>query len=131
MNIVIPTAEGKLQDAQAVAKIDKLQKLKREHQTDIWPVIDYILQIWQESKPNEWRSIILDIEDTRKSKYSKTGRSVNERGVKGDLRRTLDIPVFVDRAIRFTYSVDELPYNKEFFTEMWKRYPAFRVSDVL
>lgn len=114
-------------DAKAVSLADHLIKLKRKHQTDIWPVIDAVVAAWKKTRPVEWDALVIEIEGVRKSTYNKYGEARNTKGT-GSMRRTLDIPFFFDRAVRSLYTVDELPFNKEFYEAVWKRYPIFRVS---
>jgi len=79
-------------------------------------------------RPHEYKSIIVQVKDTRDTAYNEFGEAAKGKG-SGSLRRTLDIPVFVDRAIRCLYSPEELPFDKRFFEAFWKRYRIFRVSE--
>jgi len=124
-------ANGQPYNLEAIALADRLIKAKHKYQKDsssesqsFWKVIDEVLEVWKETRPDEWESTIVDIRDARRSTYNKFGASE-----KSSLRRTLDVPLFFERAVRYLYSVEELPFNKEWYHELWKRYPEFRVSE--
>lgn len=127
--------DGRPINMEAVRLADRLIRAKRENNSDkdstrsFWRVIDEVIDVWKETRPDEWRATIIDISETRDATYNDYGeaRKENTKGT-GTIRRTLDVPEFVEKAIRFLYSVDELPFNKEWYTELWKRYPEFRVS---
>ena len=92
--------------------------------------MDAVVSLFISRFPDKWESYVIYMDDTRKSTYNKYGaaKKSKTKGT-GDMRRTLDIPLFVDRAMRMLYSADELPFDKGFYHEVWKRYPMFRVSE--
>jgi len=145
-NIILSSDETKLYgpdglpvNKEAVQLADRLIKAKRKYtltesdpSKSFWKVIDEVLAVWKATRPDEWQATIIELDETRKSTYNQWGEARKEstKG-SGHLRRTVDIPVFFERAVRYLYSVDELPFNKEWYQKLWERYPEFRVSEKL
>lgn len=125
---MLVNVNGRLVPASSVAAADKLIELKKKNQNDIWPVVDELINIWSSLHPIEWKSIIVDIESSRSRRYNDFGSAPDTQG-SGDLRRRLDIPEPIEKAIRKLYSVEELPFDKKWYNKLWKRYPDFRISD--
>lgn len=127
--ILVPTHDGGIHTSEDVALADYLITLKQQNQTDFWPVMDAVIEAFQKKFPHKWAAYVIDIEDTRRNTYNDFGEAKKSKTKgTGNLRRTLDLPYFVDRAMRMLYSADELPFDKAFYHEVWKRYPMFRVS---
>lgn len=123
--IIVPSSIGdNWYSAEAVMLVDKLIKLKRDNQTNVWVVIDEIIKIWKDKYPTSWKSFIVTTEKTRDSRANKYGS--NDRA---GLRYTVDMPEWVHNVIRRLYDPSELAMDKKFFREFWKRYPVFRVSE--
>ena len=119
---------------EAVRLADRLIQAKRKYNSkdetkNFWLVIDEVIEVWKATRPDEWRATIIEIAEERNSTYNDYGAARKEltKGT-GEIRRTLDVPEFFERAVRYLYSVDELPFNKEWYQQLWERYPAFRVS---
>ena len=129
MEIIIPgqldltTGEATLYPASDVKAADYLLKLKSDNQTDMWPVIDAVIDVWERKNQNTWEATIVEIKNERDSRANKHGANK-----KAGLRQTLDIPMQVEAIIRRLYSPTELPFDKRWYKELWKRYPAFRVA---
>ena len=109
-----------------VATADYLIDLKKRSQSNPWPVIDEVIKVFRSKAPRKWDAEIITIEVTRKAQDNKY--AVKEHA-SGTLRHTVDIPVFVHHAIRCLYNSEELPFDKKFYKEFWKRYPVFRVIE--
>jgi hypothetical protein len=142
VTIITPTGmvgpDGLPINMEAVRLADRLIKAKRENNSEkdstrsFWRVIDEVINVWKETRPNEWRATIIEISEDRDATYNEYGAAKKEKTQgTGDLRRTIDVPEFVEKAVRFLYSTNELPFNKEWYQELWKRYPEFRVSQKL
>jgi hypothetical protein len=120
----------KLSDIRAV---DNLFRLKRNNQTDPWPVIDEILNIWEKKviKANQWNSYLFELESTKETRKNKYAASDSRKDPVhgGIMRYILDIPEFVVNAIRMVYSPTELPMDKGFSEAFARRYPKFRVAE--
>ena len=129
MEIVVPgktdlvSGTQGLYSSRDVLLADHLLDLKKKNRYNPWPVVDAVLGAWAKRNPEEYKSTILTIEEER-------GTRANAWGSNGDgLRFTLDVPFWVEAVLRRVYSTDELPFDKGWYKEFWKRYPRFRVSE--
>jgi len=113
------TYDYQLRSAHAVSAADKLFKLKSENK--VWESIEKIVEIWADSRPEEYQSYIFDITEIKASMYDPKFGTTKEKG--SNLRRYLDIPDTVMKMIRILYSAEELPMNKDFFIKWGKRFP--------
>jgi hypothetical protein len=121
--LVAPSPSGdKLVDAKAAAAIDKIYELKKKN--DLWGVFNLLLDIWTSKKRGNYESLLMDTRRIRKTRASKFGSSKDRT-----LRYTLDVPQEVLLMLRKVYSVEELPMDKRFFYEVWKRYPQLRIAE--
>lgn len=109
-----------------VSQADYLINLKQMNQTDVWVVIDAIIDLWRRTHQSEWKAFIVEVEQDRDTRADKFGASKNKQI---GLRYTVDCPDWVCKAIRYLYDPDELPLDKTFWREFWHRYPRFRVSE--
>lgn len=117
----------KLSDLNAVVEIEKL---KQKSGSNPWPVIEKIIDVWQKTRPREWKAFLYEIDDvrkTRRGKFASSDPRKDEHG--GILRYTLDIPQKVMYMIRAVYTNDELPMDKKFFREFAVRFPKMRVAE--
>lgn len=89
----------------------------------IWPTIDLLVKQWVESRPKEYDSFVVSTEEKRGSRANKYGSNSSKT-----IRETVDFPQPIHDRIRTIYKADELPFDKEFFRQVWKRYPQFRVA---
>ena len=120
-----------------ISEVDRLIKLKEENthdesdsQRSFWVVIDAVIELWKKRKPTEYSSMIYEIEADRREQGSKYGTKKSPKSTSSpQLRKKLEIPFFVERAIRMLYTPEELPADKDFFNAVWKRYPIFRIAD--
>jgi len=91
-----------------------------------WEAIDAIVDYWVSTNPKRYDSFILEVKKKRDSRATKYG---SDKGK--NIRSTLDVPAKVIEMIRIVFKHDELPMDKKFFDEMWRRYPTFRVAERL
>ena len=130
MEIIIPgqtdliTGERPLYQAKDVKRADFLIDLKIKNQGDVWPVIDAVVNMWMEKHETTWKATIIEIEQEKDTRATKYGSNKAK-----SLRQTVDIPMWIEGVIRRLYSVDELPFDKEWYKQLWRRYPAFRVAE--
>ncbi len=113
-----------LHPASSVKAADHLIKLKKENINNVWPVFEFIIELWKKKTPKSWDSFVIEAETTRNTRANKHASNKKE-----GLRYTLDIPEWVILAFRKVYSVEELPMDKTFYREVWKRYPIFRIAE--
>lgn len=127
MKDVSLTPEGfyQMRPATAVAAADKLIKLKEENK--VWESIELIVEIWQKSRPQEYKSYLVQLEDARENLHDKKHGKSKRKG--SNLRRTMDIPEMVISMIRKLYSPDELPMDKKFFIAWSRKFPGMMVSE--
>lgn len=123
--LLVPSIlSDKYHSAWNVQAADHLISLKEKHQDDIWAVFDGIVEVWESRAPREYDSFIMDTKNTRETRANEFGANKKE-----GLRYTVDVPDFIINALRMLYTPDELPMDKEFFHEVWKRYPTMRVAE--
>lgn len=107
-----------------------LEKLKATSGRNPWPVIEAIFKLFQDKKPTAYKSHLFYIDGVRETRRDKKFASSKKDLVNdGVLRYTLDIPEFVMKAIRFIYSDEELPMNREFFLQFAKRFPNYKIAE--
>ena len=105
--------------------VEQVTKLKRKSGSSPWPVIEECFNFWASHRPTEYRSFIVSIDDVRETrKDQKFGTTPQQ-----SYRYKLDFPEEVMMYIRCIYNVDELPMDKYFFAEFWKRYPKMRIAE--
>jgi len=119
-----------------VSEVNRLIELKKNNTADesdtqrsFWVVVDAVIELWKKRNPTEYSSMIYEISVDRKEQGTMFGTKKDPKSTnKAQLRKKLEIPLFVGCAIRMLYSHDELPADKEFFNAIWKRYPMFRIA---
>lgn len=104
-----------------LALADKLIELKNTQGP--WEVMDAIVEAWAKTRPTEYKSLVIEINDTKENTYNEFGESEG-----GRFRRTIDLPVYVERMFRILYQGTDFQFDKKFYRQVWKRYPIFRVS---
>ena len=121
--------QEKLAPAWAVEAVDKLIFMKKKE--DVWTVIEKIMEIWVKTKPNEWKSYLIDLKETKQTrKVTKGLRGVSkDKDTGGYLAYTVDVPTKVIKMIRAIYDPDELPMDKVFFRTFAKKFPTFKIME--
>ena len=117
----VVTDFGRVVDSDKYLLANKYIDLKNSKNP--WEVMDFIVQSWIETRPREYQSIVIDILETKDSTYNDFGESKV-----GNLRRTIDLPIYVERVFRILYKDTDFVFDKNFYRKIWKRYPIFRVS---
>ena len=117
----VVTDFGRIVDSNKYTLANKYIDLKNTK--DPWEVMDFIVQSWIETRPTEYQSIVIEILETKDNTYNDFGESK-----KGNLRRTVDLPVYVERVFRILYKDTDFVFDKNFYRKIWTRYPIFRVS---
>ena len=122
---------GKIYNSKDIQAVDNLIKLKRENQTNIWVVIDAVVDFWSRRNPKEWQSYLVEIgaeRDTRANPKFADNRYSKEKG-SGELRFLVDVPHQVIGMVRMLYNVNELPMTKQFWLTFGNRYPVFKIPE--
>lgn len=109
--------------------VEQVLKLKYSSGTSPWPVIEMCFNYWASKNPKRYRSFLISIKDIKETRKDPKFGSTYDKESGGYLRYTLDIPEEVMYMIRKIYSVDELPMDREFFTEFGKRFPKFKIAE--
>jgi len=117
----VVTTSGRIVEHTDLAYVDKLIDLKNTK--DPWEVMDFIVETWAKQRPGEYQSLVIDILETQDNTYNDYGESKE-----GNFRRTIDLPIYVERVFRILYRNTDFQFDKKFYRKMWKRYPIFRVS---
>lgn len=124
MKLVIAD-NGKLRNFEDLQMAENIVKKRRTR--NLWEVIDELIKVWAERSPDEEKSILVNIDEYRESLYDKD-YGTTKNGADQERRFILAFPYSLQLLIRSQYKVDELPFDKKFFHEFAKRYPAFRVA---
>lgn len=141
MKMLMPSSTRntwRLVDDKDVNFVNRLVALKQKHSAfrkagieHFWPVMDEIIKWWRKRNPQRWESYIMTIEKERVRqdvpKWADNSKNRERTGAK--LRYLVDIPQPIVLILRRLYNVDELPMNKDFWKEVWKRYPVFRIPE--
>lgn len=115
-----------------ISFVDNLVALKRKSGSNPWPVIEKIIQYWESKKPDQWKSYLVEVRDVRSTRKDPKFASSTDKVTGGILRYTLDIPMFVMKAIRCVYSADELDMSSREFTQAWARkFPRMKIAEKL
>jgi hypothetical protein len=116
-------------DSNDLQAVQKLETLKKENGSDPWPVIEECFHIFEQRHLQEYKSYIIHLDNIRKTRKDPKYASTKDPISGGYLRYTLDIPEPVMRMIRGVYNPDELPMNKEFYTEFARRFRNYRIAE--
>lgn len=114
---------GKI-DLKDVGYVEQLVRLKNTSGSNPWPVIEKCIEVWSLKNPTEYKSFLVEVDQTRYTRRNKFGASKTM-----GTRYLLDIPTQVMQMIRAIYSVEELPMNKNFLQEFAKKFPKFSVAE--
>lgn len=114
-----------LTHVQAVEAVVHLINLKEKSGSNPWPVIDAVLDMWRSTQPKEYQSFLINLEETRQTRFDQTFGASKSK----DLRYKLDIPQKVIFMLRTIYTNEELPMDKAFFDEWFKRYKKMRIAE--
>jgi len=114
-----------------VRAVEHLEKLKKKHGNDIWPVIEACIKIWSDKHPDQWRSFLMDMSELRETRKDRKFASSTDKATGGILRYTLDIPEKLIMIIRAVYAPEELAMDKEFFHTFARKFPSFQVAEKL
>lgn len=111
----------------AASAADRLLDLKKKHSSDPWPVIEECINIWKDSKPKQWQSYVLYLDEVREGLSDKKHGKGNDKN--SSIRYTLDIPQTVYSMIRCVYNADELPMDKSFFSKFGRKFKQFQIAE--
>lgn len=122
--LVYDKLTNKLRPSKDIQFVDKLIGLRAlgKH----WEVIDEIVSHWQSKNPKKYRSFIIEMDQKRGTRANKYGSNKNK-----SVRSLVDIPEDIYYLIRKVYTADEMTFDKDFVSGMYKRYPFMRASEQL
>lgn len=122
--IVKDSISGRLRHSRDVMFADSVIQSKRDK--GIWHTIGLIVEYWKKSNPSKYDSLLIDLDEKRKTRARPTGASRS-----GHLRALLDLPLQLHHMIRAVYSADELTMDAHFLRTFAKKFPEFRSADKL
>lgn len=122
--MIIFNAWGEPRDTRDIEATQRLITLKIKHGSDVWPVIEEVLKIWQAKHPQEYKSFLWEVEDIKQTRSNKFASSKTEM-----YRYTLDVPEKVIYMLRKLYTTSELPMDKEFFRKWARKFPKMKVAE--
>ena len=119
----------------AVLTADHLIELKHKYSNDIWYVIGKVIEAWQKTNPQGYRSFIISHEQIKQTQKTYNIGTSSFSGVSKDkatggiLRYTLDIPEKIIYMLRALYSPQELPFDRDFYAKFGKKFPQFKIME--
>jgi len=123
-NIVI-TEQGKIRNFDDIQFAESI--IKKRNNKDPWSVIDDLVRNWAERAPENVKAIMVNVDQYREQiKDKKYGQTFDGKDM--ERRFTLSFPYDLMLLIRSQYTTEELPFDKGFYKEFGKRYPAFKVA---
>lgn len=131
MKNITDLPDYKMAPLRVIRAADKLLKMKAKH--NVWTVIKEVLKIWSELNPKQYKSHLVEVSDVKKSRKTTSVGSKHFSGISkagGSYNAyLLDIPEKVIYMIRTIYSPEELPFDKKFYKEFARRFPAYKVME--
>lgn len=122
--LVVDQDTQKLRESGDLLFVDKILALKKKGKH--WEAIDLVVNYWIQKNPKRYRSFLIEVDEKRKTRGTVYGSNKSK-----SIRSLLDIPEDVIYTLRKLYSPQELSFDKEFYNEMYKRYPYWRVAEKL
>ncbi len=107
-----------------LSAVEKLIALRDKSGSNVWPVVEECLKIWESKKPAEYKSFLLDLKDMQETRRNKFASSETEM-----YRYTLDIPETVVYMLRKLYTTEELPMDKKFFRSWAQKFPKMKIAE--
>lgn len=124
MGQIVVADNGQIRNIEDIEFAEKIIELKNKK--DHWAVIDALLKRWAEKAPDEEQALQINVGQYREQvKDKKFGTTL--QGQDQERRFKLAFPYTLHQMIKSVYK-DELAFDKKFFEEFGKRYPAFRVA---
>lgn len=126
MQNMVVEENGKLRRADDIELAEKIIELRQKK--DHWAVIGALIDAWVKRAPAEVKAVKIDVTDQRELLVDKKfGQTLG--GKQMERRFQLLFPSQLQLMIRTQYKAEELPFDKAFFREFGKRFPAFRVAE--
>ncbi len=128
MGRILIQENGKIRDYADVELAEQI--IEKRNKKGPWEVIDDLVKVWSERSPENVKAIGINVDQYRETqkdkKYAQT-----KLGQDQERRFLLSFPYDLMMMIRSQYKAQELPFDKQFFRDFAKRYPAFRVPEKL
>lgn len=116
---------GKIRNLDDVELAEKVVEARKNK--DPWEVIDSLLKVWAERAPDDEKSVMINVDQYRETQHDKV-YAQTLHGKDQERRFTLAFPYSLQQMIRSQYKADVLPFDRDFFREFGRRYPAFKVA---
>jgi len=117
---------GKIRNLDDVELAEKVVEARKNK--DPWDVIDGLLKVWAARAPDDEKAVMINVEQYREMQHDKV-YAQTLKGKDQERRLTLAFPYSLQQMIRTQYKADVLPFDRAFFREFAKRYPAFKIPD--
>ncbi len=124
-NIIIEDS-GKIRNIEDVEVVEKIIEM-RKHK-DPWIVIDALVDLWAQKAPDDEEAIKVNIRQYKESQYDRV-YAQTQNGRDFERRFIMAFPKSLMLLIRTQYKVEELPFDRAFYTKFAERYPAFKVAE--
>ena len=102
-----------------------------------WEVIEEVVKAWGVLQPTRWESHIVRLNEVKRAQKVTNVGTKSFRGVSKDkendayLSLVVDIPMWIELCIRKLFTVEDLPFDKEYYRKFAKKFPVFRVREAV
>ncbi len=124
-NIVI-TDNGKIRSVDQLELVEKIIDMRNNKNP--WEVIDKLIEVWAKTSKDEVEAMRINVDEYREVQIDKRF-GTTKHGKDQERRFQLAFPRNLMLMIRTQYKADELPFDRKFFAEFARRYPAFKVAE--
>lgn len=126
MGKIIITDGYKIRDYDDIEFAEKI--IKKRKNSDPWSVIDELVKYWARRTPENVKAVMINVDQYKEQiKDKEFGQTFG--GTDMERRFTLSFPYDLMMLIRTQYKSSELPFDRKFYREFAKRYPAFKVAE--
>lgn len=125
VNILIQD-NGKIRNFEDVELAEKVVEQRKNK--DPWVVIDELLKIWAAKAPDDEKAVRINVDEYKEVQKDKVFAQTMH-GKDQERRLILAFPYSLQQMIRTQYKADVLPFDKKFYKEFARRYPAFKIPE--
>lgn len=112
-------------DSAALDVVDRILQMRKNNSP--WEVIDYLIQVWYETTPEDAQGTLITVRDLKETRKDQTFGQTDDKNM--DRRLVVLFPLGLQSLIRKVYKAEELEFDKKFIMEFANKYPAFRIPE--
>jgi len=123
--LVYDKTTKKIVDSTALDVVDRILQMRKNNSP--WEVIDYLIQIWYETAPEDGQGTLITVRDLKETRKDPTFGQTDDKNM--DRRLVVLFPLGLQSLIRKVYTAEELPFDKEFVLKFANKYKSFRIPE--